>query len=443
MLDVLERVEQGKMSVELVKEHFDPTIAPIKAWAARMELKARSERTAMGRAARYANNKIHPGSAPYGYRVVDNVAEPHPVEAPWVKSIFDWYLAGVSYNEIRRRLIAGGAPQRQGTSYGKGKVQIAWQKGILQKILRNEVYATGRMSVKMSTGQRFTLTLPPLISPLTWERTLQRREKNKSHPLHHVKYNYLISGLAYCQACGVKLSAKTRHTHGYGYSFYFCSYYDLGVTGHAGSGCCRAISGRKLDQQVWEKAWRVLSDDAFFESRVREKIEALRKAEQSAEAEIARLERGLDDITMHRQKIINWALADKITEDDMQLQLAAIGTEETVLKRELSDKSLLVGDRAQRLIDFANLYREKLRAGADFLNSTLETPEAAAEQFALRREVVESIVDRIEVDANKQAHVTFIFDFNEIGNLIDQDNSSLREFLGNSSLKDFKLWEAK
>ncbi|HTP10156.1 MAG TPA: hypothetical protein VMP08_18005 [Anaerolineae bacterium] len=127
----------------------------------------------------------------------------------------------------------------------------------------------------------------------------------------------------------------------------------------------------------------------------------------------------------------------------MQLQLAAIGTEETVLKRELSGKSLLVGDRAQRLIDFANLYREKLRAGADFLNSAPETPGAAAEQFALWREVVESIVDHIEVDANQQAHVTFIFDFNEIGSVISQDNSSLREFLGNSSLKDFKLWGTK
>ena len=81
---------------------------------------------------------------------------------------------------------------------------------------------------------------------------------------------------------------------------------------------------------------------------------------------------------MHRQKIINWALAGKITE-----------------------------------------------------------------QFALRREVVESIVDRIEDDANKQAHAIFIFDFNEIGSVISQDNSSLREFLGNSSLKDFKLWGAK
>jgi hypothetical protein len=60
--------------------------------------------------------------------------------------------------------------------------------------------------------------------------------------------------------------------------------------------------------------WRILSDDAFFESRIHEKIEALRTAEP--------------------------------------------------------------------------------RAGADFLNSVPGTPEMAAEQFALRREVVESINDK-------------------------------------------------
>jgi hypothetical protein len=83
------------------------------------------------------------------------------------------------------------------------------------------------------------------------------------------------------------------------------------------------------------------------------------------------------------------------------------------------------------------------RAGADFLNSVPGPPESASEQFALRREVVESIVDRVEVDAAKNADVTFIFDFSEISPVVSQDNSILREFLDGSSLKDLKLWEAR
>ncbi len=68
----------------------------------------------------------------------------------------------------------------------------------------------------------------------------------------------------------------------------------------------------------------------------------------------------------------------------------------------------------------------------------------AAQRFALRREVVESIVERIEVQADKTTVVSFIFDMDATDDRpVDLDNSMLREFIGGSSLKDFKLWEAK
>src|SRR3990167_431292 len=48
MLDVLECLEQTGMEIELVKETFDSKIAPVKAWAARMELDAKHDRMMMG-----------------------------------------------------------------------------------------------------------------------------------------------------------------------------------------------------------------------------------------------------------------------------------------------------------------------------------------------------------------------------------------------------------
>jgi hypothetical protein len=73
------------------------------------------------------------------------------------------------------------------------------------------------------------------------------------------------------------------------------------------------------------------------------------------------------------------------------------------------------------------------RAGADFLNSVPGPPKSASEQFALRREAVESIVDRVEVDAAKNADVTFIFDFSEIS----PNDPCRRAFVIDS---DFGLW---
>ena len=48
MLIVLESTQQYKFTIMLAKEAFDPKIAPIRAWAAQMELESMQERMTMG-----------------------------------------------------------------------------------------------------------------------------------------------------------------------------------------------------------------------------------------------------------------------------------------------------------------------------------------------------------------------------------------------------------
>ena len=48
MLTVLETVQDYKIEILLAKENFDPTIAPIRAWVAQMELDGMKERMEMG-----------------------------------------------------------------------------------------------------------------------------------------------------------------------------------------------------------------------------------------------------------------------------------------------------------------------------------------------------------------------------------------------------------
>jgi site-specific DNA recombinase len=430
MLDVLDCLEAHKLSVELVMEHFDPTLAPVKAWAARMELKAKSERTAMGRGARLAANKMHPAYLAFGYRMSGDAVEIYPPEAVWVRRIFDWYVAGVSIGTIRHRLIADGATQRGATSFGKGKLSVPWNKGVIQKILHNDTYSTGRLPVKMASGQHYALTLPAIIAPAIAEQARQVRTANKTHRARNVKHDYLVGGLAYCARCGVKLCAHVRYNKGKAYTYYNCTYHMAGYVQGAESGCCRSITANKLDNDVWAKVWRLLSDDEHFEARVRAKVEVLRTMEMTAEADAAQLESDLDDIQMQRQQVMNWALARKITEDDMDTKLAALGIEEAGKRRELSEKSLLLGNRADKLIAFANKYRAKLRRGGDFLNSTPASAEAAAEQFALRREIVQAVCTRIEVNADKSPTVIFVLNLtDEPAGVSDLNNSTLQEFI--------------
>jgi len=57
MLDVLDCLEETNVTIELAKGHFDQNLAPVKAWAARMELQAKHDRCVMGVAGRLAQGK--------------------------------------------------------------------------------------------------------------------------------------------------------------------------------------------------------------------------------------------------------------------------------------------------------------------------------------------------------------------------------------------------
>lgn len=428
MLDVLDTIEAHTVTVELVKEHFDATLAPVKAWAARMELKAKSERTAMGRAARLAAGKPHPGYVAYGYQLNSEAVEVYPPEAVWVRRIFDWYVEGVTIGDIRRRLIAEGAPQRGATSFGKGKRSIPWAKGVIQKFLHNATYWTGQMVVK-SGGQTYTLPIPRIVEPGLAPLVEERRRANKVIHVRNKKYDRLSAGLAYCEACGVRLSSSTRYrARGRVDLYYTCTYHEAGYVSGKETGCCRNVPASALDKKVWAAAWRLVSDDEYFDKQVRNKVGSLQKVELDAKGVVDQLEQDLDDIQMQRQQVMNWALAKRITEADMDIKLAALAIEEGAKKKQLAEKAVLVGNRSERLIEFMNRYRAKLRLGAAFLTAELTDPEARAEQFRLRRALVEAVVGRVNVGANKEPDVLFPLSDGE-DEPVDLDNSTLQEFI--------------
>jgi hypothetical protein len=236
-----------------------------------------------------------------------------------------------------------------------------------------------------------------------------------------VQHQFLVSGYAYCQACGIKLQAKSR-TRSYRQDgsnkrlklTYSCKYHDIGYkTG--GAECCKTIVAAGLDAAVWAKVWAAIADDELFEMRVREKVDALRRLEADAQATTDRLQAALDDLAMERQRIITWARKGSITEEDMELQLGGLAVQGAAYNRELQEVRLLVGNRADQMLEMANRYRAVLRRGGDFLNAEAATPEQAAEQYRLRREIMDAIVTRVDVLPDKTPVVTFALDLGRAG----------------------------
>jgi DNA invertase Pin-like site-specific DNA recombinase len=127
MLTVLDTVQDYKIEILLAKENFNAQIAPIGAWVAQMELDGMKERMEMGVIARLKAGKANTGQDRYGYIRIGEDIRVQKDEAKWVHQIFAWYIRKIPLLQIRKHLIAAGAPQKgssipRHTSNGPGPV---------------------------------------------------------------------------------------------------------------------------------------------------------------------------------------------------------------------------------------------------------------------------------------------------------------------------------
>jgi DNA invertase Pin-like site-specific DNA recombinase len=112
MLTVLETIQEYNIEILLAKETFDPKIAPVRAWAAQMELDGMKERMGMVVKARLKAGRANTDQDRYGYLRIGDKIHVVEKEAVWARKIFEWYNQGVPLLQIRERLIADNASQK-------------------------------------------------------------------------------------------------------------------------------------------------------------------------------------------------------------------------------------------------------------------------------------------------------------------------------------------
>jgi site-specific DNA recombinase len=409
MLLVLDEVQAGRLEVLLAKESFDPRMAPVKAWVAGMELDALKERMTMGVKARLRAGKANTGQDRYGYRRAGERIAIVEEEARWVGQIFAWYNDRLPILEIRRRLIAAGAPQKGSTVPRK----VQWAVSSIQSILSAAYeYAYG-VKVQTRAGEIFAIPVEPLIAEEVYHRFLAVRQSNKSYPARNVKRDYLIGGLLYCQ-CGRRWGARMtsrrrkdeKRTTPTG--VYFCPERHV-ERRHAD--CPKTIGSKKADDFVWAKVLEVLRDPDILLSGVRHHVEGLQGRVHDVTAARARIAERLEELATERQWVITQARKGAITTADMETQLAALTMEENYTRGELLHANTLY--QAAAATDWetaARTYLEDLRIGVISLDTKPQTEEERAALFRLRRRAVQSLVERIEIGRNRKMTVVFRLD---------------------------------
>ncbi len=416
MLAVLDLVERGCFTIDLVTEMFDPRMAPIKASIAKMELEAFRERTAMGVKARLAAGRSWAGYYRYGYaRDGDNVIA-HLEEAPWVQQIFEWFVSGVGVRDIARRLISANAPQKEGRQQ-----RLRWQLNFIYRILNCEAYASGIHGVRRD-GETFELPVPMLVSRAQWRKAQEIIASHRANPVHHVKHSYLLTGIVTCP-CGAKWGAYTRRrTYKSTAGVYRCPRITATSSGERHPDCPGTKGTAKLDELVWQRVEAILRNPNTLVVAARIRMEELRKEHSNASAREKALLSKLEKVELQRQAFVRKYGADStsggpFTEQDLDAALQGLSLEEVEVKRELAEVAILADTRFGDLEDLVERHLADMCAGMDWENMEPGTEDEARQQFEDRAQIVRTLVDRVILRKSKEPEIILRLDLAPLLNI--------------------------
>lgn len=184
------------------------------------------QKSIAGVAVKAKEGKFLGGVAPLGYDIVAGAYVVNPIEARTVRTIFELYGAGRSYNEILDAVA--GAVGKRGRPLGKNS---------LHSILTNEryigTYSWNKRRVKLfrkwaggapnPNAVRLEGMIPAIIDETTWERVQARMSDNKRNARNKAKRTYLLSGLIECKECGAAYVGHTStNSKGIETRYYVC-----------------------------------------------------------------------------------------------------------------------------------------------------------------------------------------------------------------------------
>jgi site-specific DNA recombinase len=409
MLDLSDLLDDTKITVELVKEHFDQSIMWIKAGVAKMELQAKHDRFMMGVAGRLEKGLTWNSIPPYGYSKTKNGSFiVNPDEAQWIQALFRWYGEGVALHAIRRRLIAGGAVQRK-----KGNRRV-WTLATLRKFLRHEYYWTGIHTVNWD-GEIFEIPIPILITQDEIARVQERRLQYKQYPAGNAKHDFLAAGLIVCPACGTTCrlatltNSRTRKRDGQRGKWHYYECYNFRNRGYE-DGCIKRINAKKTDEKIWAKLSEFIEKPGLLVAKAKQRLDELRAQAAETKVDVGDLKAKRDRLKEKRRTHIEWASDGSISKEDMLALNMPLNNEVDALEQRIHEQEIQASGQDEKVLEAMQLYEHLLREGWQVLNREPETEEEAQLQRENRPKFVRRIVKRIDIDKTGELLVKTVFD---------------------------------
>jgi len=375
----------------------------IRAVIAEFEAEKIKERMLRGRRNKVkAGHVMTHGAAPYGYQkestkegLVSLVINEETSQV--VRMIFNWYVDGVSVNDIVRKLTAMNIPTPIDLKNKRGVVKKKrfgeWSKATIQYMLKNETYAGrwhyGKKSSSTSCNPPdywIEVEVPSIVSEEIWLATMKQRKQNKALGKRNVKHDYLIRGLGICGHCGYKLQAHSnKYTSSIRTTRYF--YYRCPVRSYAlhysHTDCdLPHFKADDVDIAVWNAIQVFLTDtEKLKEGREKLHVEQMKKNAPLIE----RLE-VVEELIQENQAQLNRLL---------DLFLTGDFPEELLIERKGRLTSTIESlEKEQSTLAFQidnTITEENYRDFEEFTNQVAQGIEKASGNFEFRRTLIEKL----------------------------------------------------
>ncbi|HLC51641.1 MAG TPA: recombinase family protein [Candidatus Nanoarchaeia archaeon] len=250
-----------------------------------------AERMRRGKLFKAKNGVLINGNSLYGWDYIKKT-ETEPThykvnedQAKVVRLIFEWVgVEQISLREVVKRLFDMGIPPRKGRSE-------FWTKGPIVRLLQNEAYAKGvvyynksescvaKKPIKNIKYKKIKRTskkprpredwlpfkVPSIISDNgVYEKVQNILVRNQNYARKNRKYDYLLSGLVYCE-CGSKRAGDGSSKNGHYY--YRCAerIYNFPMEKKCQS---QGVNAVLLDESLWRNLVKIFEDEDILKKHV-------------------------------------------------------------------------------------------------------------------------------------------------------------------------------
>lgn len=352
------------------------------------------------------------GKAPYGYKLSETQKNTIIVDekaAIIVRRIFELALEARSCREIalilnEEGILTPAAYAGINTSV-KGPYSGKWSAERVTFMLKNEVYignmVQGRIR-KINYKLKKSRKLPPeewtvventhepLVSYEVFEKVgmlIESRKQTRSRT-----HDYLLKGIIHCHECGYPLGVIMRTLSGNRPTLYFvCRTYQRFTNYQKCT--CHCIRVETITNAVIEKVRGIChqyldrKECSEIVSRVNKEIED----DDSREKELENTAEQIDVLTMQLDKMYADKLSGVLDEDDFGRIYMRIKDERTKLQKRLKKLELT---------------KTENKAAYDNIDSLIQKFLGSVE---CNKELIVSLIERIELTENKEVHIHFRF----------------------------------